>query len=109
MASILTILVYIHPMLPSLAIISITSDSGCSEKKQEREREEKIEHEKSNSCGLHRIFPIHATSYDFKARGKLNEKRLRMNLEKERLFRREMPWRELRLYYAIGFLKEEII
>ena len=78
-------------------------------KKQEREREEKIEHEKSNSCGLYRMFPIHATSYDFKARGKLNQKRLRMNLEKERLFRREMPWRELRLYYAIGFLKEEII
>jgi len=51
--------------------------------------EEKIGHEKSNSSGLYRIFPIHATTYDFKARGKLNEKRLRMNLEKERLFRRD--------------------
>jgi len=51
--------------------------------------EEKIGHEKSNSSGLYRIFPIHATTYDFKATGKLNEKRLRMNLEKERLFRRD--------------------
>ena len=61
-----------------------------------------MKHEKSNSYGLYRIFPIHATSYDFKAKGKLNEKCLRMNLKRERIFRREMPWRELRLSYAIG-------
>ena len=67
--------------------------------------EEKIGHEKSNSSGLYRIFPIHATTYDFKARGKLNEKRLRMNLEKERLFRRDGFGEN----YAIGFLREEII
>jgi hypothetical protein len=56
---------------------------------------------------LYRIFPIRATSYDFKARGKLNEKCLRMNLKRERLFRREMPRRELRLSYVIGKKQEE--
>ena len=69
--------------------------------------EEKIGHEKSNPCGLYRIFPIHATTYYLKARGKLNEKRLRMDLKIVRLFWREMPWRELRLNYAIGILREE--
>jgi len=71
--------------------------------------EEKIGHEKSNSSGLYRIFPIHATTYDFKARGKLNEKRLRMNLERERLFRRDGFGENYAPNYAIGFLREEII
>ncbi len=30
-----------------------------------------------------------------------------MNLQRERLFRREMLWRELRLSYAIDILREE--
>ena len=34
--------------------------------------EDRIGNEKSNSCGLYRIFPIHATTYDFKARGNLS-------------------------------------
>ena len=67
--------------------------------------EDSIGNEKSNSCGLYRIFPIHAATYDFKARGKLNEKRLRMNLKRERRFRREMLWRELRL----GIIEEAFV